>query len=86
MKKIVTRSAVVGAAAAAMLAGGLLTATPAHAGGPGSVHVEGATYGECQTSLAAAKGVAIGGGATITGEYNCFYNGSYWTGGFVAHY
>jgi len=64
----------------------MVTVTPAHAGGPGSVYVSGTTYAKCQTNLSAAIIKARKAGAEVTGVYNCLKGGSDWTGGFVANY
>lgn len=87
MNTLTKKGAVGGAAAAAMLAGSLLTAAPAQAGGPGINYVEGRTYSSCQAELVAMVAAARGSGADVSSVTSCYKIQPHrWLGSFVAHF
>lgn len=88
MRKLMKRSAVAGAAVAAMVAGGVMTAVPAHANVPGTHVITASSLSECHTKLSKQISSAVRAGADITGVHSCNKRGSdyTWYASFVAHY
>lgn len=86
MRKYVKKSAVAGAAVAVVVGGSMLTAAPAHAGGPGSVQVTSSTRSGCEAERSVAISAAKASGASVSGAYKCFNNDGTWFGGFVRNY
>ena len=71
------------AAAGAILAAGLLSTTPAHAGGGNLWQVDGTFYAECQERLKHDMDYARALGYRISNVQNCHWVGAYhWHGSF----